>query len=93
VTNLATKLQAQAHDEDSAAEIDDLWRTEVAPTLDELRDGLQEHSFIRELGRQISASPKAINLGVASSGVLVMGMQPTVGITPLSKQSGASHLQ
>lgn len=80
VTALAGKLQAQAYDEESAVEIDDLWRTDVAPTLDELRDGLLTHSFIKELGRQMAASPKAISLGVASSGALMMGMQPIAGI-------------
>lgn len=80
VAALAGKLQAQAYDEDSSAEIDDLWRTDVAPTLDELRDGLAEHSYIRHLARQIATSPTAITAGVASAGALFMGMHSLAGL-------------
>ncbi len=80
VTALAGKLQAQAYDEDSSAEIEDLWRTDVAPTLEELRDGLTEHSYVRHLARQIATSPAAIGAGVASAGVLFMGMHSVAGL-------------
>lgn len=75
ISDLASKLQAQVYDEQSAAEIDDLWRNQVSPTLQDLREGLAEHSFVRSLARQAASDPKAVAAGVASAGALVMGFQ------------------
>lgn len=88
VVSFADKLRSEAYDTDGPAEIDDLWRTAVAPTLDDLQDRLREHTFIREFAKKIAASPAAVSAGVASAGALFMGIQSIAGIDAMLGAAG-----
>lgn len=88
VVNFADKLRSESYDIDGPAEIDDLWRTAVAPALDDLQDRLREHTFIREFATQVAASPAAVSVGVASAGALLMGVQSIAGIDALIGAAG-----
>jgi hypothetical protein len=55
---MAEKLAYRAFDEESAVEIDDLWRNEVDPALHDLRDGLGEHGLVREVAKQMGLDLK-----------------------------------
>lgn len=90
VVGLADKLRSQAYDAQASVEIDDLWRTAVAPSLDELQDELREHSFVREFAKQVASTPAAVSAGVASAGVLFMGMQSVAGIESLVAAAGGA---
>lgn len=86
----AEKLRSEAYDTEVQAEVDDLWRSSVAPTLDDLQDELQAHSFVREFARQVAASPTAVSAGVASAGVLFMGLQSMAGIESMVGAAGGA---
>ena len=58
VAGLADRLTFHAFDVESPAEIDDLWITDVAPTLLEIKEGLAEHGLVRELQKTIGADMK-----------------------------------
>jgi len=80
VTSLSGHLQSQAYDEESATEIDDLWRTNVAPVLDELRDGLQQNAFVKHLATQVGVNPLTVAAGFGSPGAILLGIQSMTNI-------------
>jgi hypothetical protein len=90
VAGFTDKLRSQAFDAEASAEVDDLWRSTVAPSLDGLQDQLREHSFIREVARQVAATPTAVSIGVASAGALFVGMQSAHAIESMIGAAGGA---
>ncbi|MBO0609878.1 hypothetical protein [Myceligenerans salitolerans] len=80
VVALSEKLRSQAFDEESAVEVEDLWRNDVAPTLDDLRDGMERHTFVRHLAKQVGEEPMTVVAGVGSPGAILMGFQAITGV-------------
>lgn len=80
IVGFAGRVQSDGLDEAVAVEVEDLWRTEVAPTLDELRDGLASSSLVRSVAKQIGESPATIISGAASLGALLMGIHTATDI-------------
>ncbi len=79
VSHLAAKVRSGPFDVDIAAEVEHLFRTEVAPVLDEIRQGMADHGLVRELARMIGSDPWAlvscavgpsVGLGAATAGDL-----------------------
>lgn len=58
VSRMSEKLAYRAFDEESAVEIDDLWRNEVDPALHDLREGLGDHGLVREVAKQMGLDLK-----------------------------------
>lgn len=53
VADLSTALASQPWEPAFPAELDELWREKVQPTLDELSERLAETSFLRQLGPRL----------------------------------------
>lgn len=51
--------------EDLEAQVDDLWRAKVAPSLLEIEETLAEHSLVRELARRATSDIKTLLFGGA----------------------------
>ncbi|MEV0877860.1 hypothetical protein AB0I85_08500 [Micromonospora echinofusca] len=60
VSGMATKLTVRGFDPDIAAEIDDLWITDVSPALADIEEGLAEHGLVREIGRSVGQDVKTL---------------------------------
>jgi len=72
-SRLADRVATPAFDTAMAAEIDDLWTTDVAPALVEIGEGLTEHGLVREMARasmqnvrDLIVSGSAIYVGLAA---------------------------
>ncbi len=64
-------LELDAFDRESSAEIDDLWRSSVAPTIEDLREELGHHSLVREVARSATTDIKTIITGLSGPAVVV----------------------
>jgi hypothetical protein len=65
LAELTTSMEAAAHDEAFAGELRDLWVTTVEPALQEIRDLIDQHSFLRELIGQITSARDMAATGIA----------------------------
>jgi hypothetical protein len=65
-SSMATRLTARPFDREAAAEMDDLWNTEVAPALADIEEGLEQHGLVREVGRALGQDVKSLLGGGAA---------------------------
>jgi hypothetical protein len=65
LAELTTSMEAAAHDEAFAGELRDLWVTKVEPALQEIRDLIDQHSFLRELIGQVTSARDMAATGIA----------------------------
>jgi hypothetical protein len=72
---LRTQLQTGPFDEHINAEVQAIWRTEVTPALDEIRQAMADHGLARELLQA---------LGADLSNFVKGGMLPAAAITIFS---------
>lgn len=56
VARLADQLAFSVLDDDQRAIIDDAWRTEVQPAIDDIEEGFAEHTLVREFLRQLQTN-------------------------------------
>jgi hypothetical protein len=89
VSVMASKLAYRAFDEESAVEIEDLWRNEVDPALRDLREGFAEHGLVRELRRALALDLKTYVSGAAGPG-LWMAMDDLTSLGGWIKAAGAA---
>jgi hypothetical protein len=71
VSAFSARVEAAAHDEDFAAEVDDLYIAEVAPALQEIREAVEANTYLKQLGRQAVSS---VNEMIALGGGLTIGL-------------------
>lgn len=88
VAKMADRLSSRAYDVELNAELDDLWRMEVRPTLDEIRDEFSQHSFVRELGRSMATDVKSL-VTAATGPSVVVGVQGISHLGSLASILGA----
>lgn len=60
VSSMATRLTVRGFDPDIAAEINDLWVTDVSPALADIEEGLAEHGLVREIARSVGQDVKTL---------------------------------
>ncbi|MBN1092727.1 hypothetical protein JKP75_09280 [Blastococcus sp. TML/M2B] len=89
VSLMASKLAYRAYDEESAVEIEDLWRNEVDPALRDLREGFSEHGLVRELSRSLLLDLKTYASGLVGTGLWV-AMDDLTSINGVIKAVGAA---
>jgi hypothetical protein len=65
LAELTASMQAEAHDEAFAGELHDLWVTKVEPAMQEIRDLIEQHSFLRELIGQVTSAKDMAATGIA----------------------------
>lgn len=70
-SRLADRVATPAFDTAMAAEIDDLWTTDVAPALVEIGEGLTEHGLVREMAR---ASTQNVRDLIVSGSAIYVGL-------------------
>lgn len=70
-STMGDALELDAFDEESGAEVDDLWRSSVAPTIEELREELGHHSLVREVARSATTDIRTIITGLSGPAVVV----------------------
>jgi hypothetical protein len=71
IVKMADRLTYRAYDAEFEVEIDDLWRTEVKPALDEMTEGFAEHSLVRDIARVMSTDIKSIISASVGPSVMV----------------------
>lgn len=70
-SELGQGLTLEAFDPESSAEIDDLWRFSVAPTIEDLREELGHHSLVKEVARSATTDIKTLITGAAGPAVYI----------------------
>lgn len=70
-STMGEALKLDAFDPESGAEIDDLWRSSVAPTIEDLREELGHHSLVREFARSATTDIKTVITGLSGPAVVV----------------------
>ena len=65
LAELTASMEAEAHDEVFSEELRDLWITKVEPALQEIRDLVKQHSFLRELIGQVTSAKDMAATGIA----------------------------
>lgn len=73
---LANRLHLAPYETGSADEIDDLFRSEVEPALDELQEGFATHGLIREASRSLGKDVSSLAT-VGSGAILYMALNST----------------
>jgi hypothetical protein len=79
VSHIAARLTVRAFDREVAAEIEDLWLSDVAPALSEIEEGFAEHGLVREVARTLGQDLKTL---------LVEGAALYVGLDNLTTLNG-----
>jgi hypothetical protein len=74
VSDLRSELQTSPFDEHVNAEVDSIWRSDVAPEIAEIRQAMADHGFVREflkaLGADVSNLVKGGNLPAGGIAVI-----------------------
>jgi hypothetical protein len=65
LAELTASIEAAAHDEAFAGELRDLWITKVEPAMQEIRDLIDQHSYLRELIGQVTSARDMAAAGIA----------------------------
>jgi hypothetical protein len=65
LAELTASMDAGAHDEAFVGELRDLWVTKVEPAMQEIRDLVNQHSFLRELIGQVTSAKDVAATGIA----------------------------
>ncbi len=73
----------------ASAEVDDVWRFQVSPALDDLREELADHGLVKEIARSTSSDAKSIVYTAAGPSVY-MGMQALTELNELALWTGAA---
>jgi hypothetical protein len=71
VSQLASTLATLSLDPEYAAEVDDLWRNDVAPALLELQEGFAEHGLVREIARAAGKDLKTFISALTGAGIAI----------------------
>jgi hypothetical protein len=79
VAEMERLLQSAAHEQDFAAEVEDLYREKVAPALQEIAELVEQNSYLHQLMRAVAANPKS-----ALTAVRTMGVAGAAGIPDLA---------
>ncbi|WME23763.1 hypothetical protein [Brachybacterium sp. GU-2] len=88
--SLGEKMRVGPLDDEVQSEVDHLYRKEIVPTLEDIREQLAEHGLVREFARAVGANIKEIIVGGAAMPGLVVGIHAvtdlavvaTAGLTP-----------
>lgn len=86
VVRLADRLTTKAYEPDSAAELDDLWTSDVEPALVRMREELAQHGLVRELAREAATAPDLFVRALAGPGTY-LGLE---AVTELSGWAAAA---
>ncbi|MBZ2197502.1 hypothetical protein [Occultella gossypii] len=100
VASLGEKMRVGPLDREADAEVDHIYRVEVVPAIQQMREHLTEHSLVREVGRAVGADLKSVVLGAAAIPALVVGAQfaanlataATAGLAALPGVAGATSV-
>lgn len=84
VASLGDKMRVGPLDEDVEADVDHLYRTQVAPSLEEMREQFAEHGLVREFAKTIGANLKAVVTGGVAVPGLVVGIQATTDLAAVA---------
>lgn len=76
VSALSQKMTTTAFAPERSDELEHLWRTDVSPALDDLRDQLADHSLVREMARRAGTDARtfAAASGAGGFGWLSLGV-------------------
>jgi hypothetical protein len=78
VVGLTDRLHAGPFDDDLPAEMDDLWRTDVQPALDDITEGMHQHGLLHEMARAARDDVKTL---VAGGAALYVGFTGLASMT------------
>jgi hypothetical protein len=81
VVRLADRLTTKAYEAENAAEIDDLWTSDVRPALVRMREEMAQHGLVRELAREAATAPDLFVRALAGPGTYL-------GVEAISDLSG-----
>lgn len=102
VSHMATTMRSGPFDRDAPAEVEHLFRTNVLPVLDEVREGMADHRLVLELARMIGSDPRAlvscavgpwVGLGMATTGDLATWASVAAGAMTTAVGLGATAVQ
>lgn len=71
VAHLRGQLQTTPFSEHVQAEVDAVWRTEVGPTINDIRTAMADHSLVREVVRSLGRNVGDIAKGWAPAALTV----------------------
>jgi hypothetical protein len=65
LAELTASMEVAAHDEAFSEELRDLWITKIEPAIQEIRDLINQHSFLRQLIGQVTSAKDMAATGIA----------------------------
>lgn len=86
VASLGEKMRVGPLDDEAQADVEHLYLTEIAPSLEEMRERLADHGLAREFAKTIGANLKAVVTGGVATSGLVFGIHAA---TDLAAVAGA----
>ena len=81
LAKISRDFEARLTDESFDAEVEGVWRTQVAPALQEIRETLAEHGLLREAASIALGDPK--RLAVEAGGVIAAARADVVALSSL----------
>ncbi len=90
LARMGREFQSRPIDEDFEAEVEDAWRTQVAPALADIREGLSEHGLLSEAASIALGDPR--RLLVEAGGVLAAAHGDVVSLSGLVTAGVAAGL-
>lgn len=81
LAKISRDFEARSIDESFDAEVEEVWRTQVAPALQEIRETLAEHGLLREAASIALGDPK--RLAVEAGGVIAAARSDVVALSSL----------
>jgi hypothetical protein len=81
VAKMADRLTTKVYEPESAAELDDLWISDVEPALVRMREELAQHGLVRELAREAAVGPDVLVRAATGPGTYI-------GLDAVSSLSG-----
>lgn len=71
VVKMADRLTSKAYEPENAAELDDLWISDVEPALVRMREELSQHGLVRELAREAVVGPDVVVRAATGPGTYI----------------------
>lgn len=84
VASLGEKMRVGPLDEDAEVDVEHLYRTQVAPSLEEMREQFADHGLVREFAKTIGANLKAVVTGGVAVPGLVVGIQAATDLAAVA---------